>query len=336
VSLLYRALVRIRRLLYRVGVFRTQRLPCPVLVVGNVVVGGAGKTPTVIHLVRHLRERGWTPGIVSRGHGRQGDTCTEVHAHSDSQEVGDEPALIAQTTRAPMVVGRQRAAAAQLLLDRHPEVDIIVSDDGMQHWALARDLTVVVFDERGCGNGWLLPAGLLREPWPAPALGCEPLLVLQTQRPDAVPQALPPGPCPTHPAHRTLSDRLHNPAGHETSLQSLAATQGHTLGALAGIAQPQRFFDMLGAHGVALAHTLALPDHASTEQLLQAWAALPEGVTWLCTEKDAVKLFPALRHRVPAPSVWAVALEQRPVPAFWAALDAALEGLSSRHGRQTP
>jgi tetraacyldisaccharide 4'-kinase len=329
--------MHLRRLLYRLGVFKSQRLPCPVLVVGNVVVGGAGKSPTVIEVVRHLRRRGWTPGIVSRGHGRSGLACVEVDARSTSQDVGDEPTLLAQATQAPTVVGRDRPAAARWLLQQHPEVNIVVSDDGMQHWALARDLTVVVFDERGCGNGWLLPAGLLREPWPAPALANEALLVLQTRRPDAVPRLLPHSPRPTFRADRTLTDTLRDPQGQAMSLQALARTQPRTvLGALAGIAQPQRFFDMLLDQGLALTHCVALPDHADAASLLQALEQHPHTVTWLCTEKDAVKLFPVLQGTAYSPRVWAVGLQQTSEPAFFAALDTALDGLSSRHGRQTP
>ena len=345
VSRLYAALLGLRRLAYRLGIQRSERLPVPVLVVGNVVVGGAGKTPTVIALLRHLRARGWTPGVISRGYGRQGDGCLEVTAAGSGSEAGDEPLLIARATGAPMVVGRRRAEAGQLLLARHPEVDIVVCDDGMQHWALARDLTVVVFDERGSGNGWLLPAGLLREPWPARPWGDGrsegELLVLRTAR---LGVALPPlRPAKVggaiHMARRELSSHAVAADGSQLALSRLAQQPGG-LAALAGIAQPQRFFEMLAARGLSLQQTLELPDHADGPTLLAALqAAQCPGLVWLCTEKDAVKLWPLLQAH-PGMTLWAVPLEQTPEPSFWDELEQALkrlrERLSSRHGRQTP
>ncbi len=331
-SLLYSAVLRVRRTLYRLGLKKTGQLPVPVIVVGNVVVGGAGKTPTVVGLVQHLRDRGWTPGVVSRGHGREdGNACLEVTPDSPGTLVGDEPALIARATRAPMVVGRRRVEAAQTLLRLHPEVDIIVSDDGMQHWALARDLTVVVFDDRGCGNGWLLPAGLLREPWPAQPWGKGQLLALRTTRRAELPLAS--TAVPGFVATRRLSQRAVAPNGQCCGLEQLSHLPSQRpLAALAGIAQPDVFFDMLRACGLPLTRTAALPDHADAATLL---AALTPEHTWLCTEKDAVKLFPLLQGQT-SPTVWSVALEQTPEPAFYTAVDQALNGLSSAHGRQTP
>ncbi|NIC40514.1 tetraacyldisaccharide 4'-kinase [Aquabacterium sp. A08] len=338
-SLLYRALLAARRLAYRLGQLRSTRLPVPVLVVGNVVVGGAGKTPTVVGLVAHLRAQGWTPGVVSRGHGRQADGCLEVQADTDSALAGDEPALIARATGAPLVVGRDRVAAARRLLAQHPDVDLLVSDDGMQHWALQRDMTVVVFDGRGTGNGWLLPAGLLREPWPARAWGGGPLLVLQTQAQADI-RPLAPHPYPAFSAPRTLAPTARDawgqahpwaPAHHAET----APAPPRAWRALAGIAQPEQFFGMLRAAGLVLERTVALPDHASADTLLAALDGTPANTVWLCTEKDAVKLFPHLRQR-PGPRVWAVPLQQTLPADFLAAIDAALAGLSSRHGHQTP
>ena len=340
-SCLYAALLGLRRLAYRIGLARSERLPVPVLVVGNVVVGGAGKTPTVIALLRHLRERGWTPGVISRGYGREGDACLEITPQGSSREAGDEPLLIARASGAPLVVGRRRAEAGRLLLARHPEVDIVVCDDGMQHWALARDLTVVVFDERGSGNGWLLPAGLLREPWPARAWGDGELLLLRTARPDAELAPLQPARpgSSIHMARRELASHAVAADGRQQPLSQLAQQAGG-LAALAGIAQPQRFFEMLRARGLELRQALALPDHADGATLLAALqAAQRQGLVWLCTEKDAVKLFPLLAGQ-PGIALWTVPLEQTPEPAFWYELDRALkrlrERLSSRHGRQTP
>lgn len=330
-SWLYASLLWARRALYRLHLKTSTRLPVPVVVVGNVVIGGAGKTPTVMGLVQHLRRQGWTPGVVSRGHGRAAGECLEVHADSPGDLVGDEPALIARATLAPMVVGRQRVMAARRLLARHPKVDIIVSDDGMQHWPLARDLTVVVFDERGLGNGWLLPAGMLREPWPASPWGAGSLLVLHTRNGDpGQAKPPPPSPYPSFQADRELASEAVNALGQRLPLQALA--QLGPLAAMAGIAQPDRFFAMLQAQGLELQHAQHLPDHADGPRLL---AALRPGLTWLCTEKDAVKLFPLLQERSEG-SVWAVPLAQTAEPAFYAAIDRALDGLSSTHGRQTP
>lgn len=329
ISWLYGAAWALRTLLYRLGIKRSHRLPVPVLVVGNVVVGGAGKTPTVIQIVRHLQAAGWQTGVISRGHGRSRVAVQAVMPDSDPALVGDEPTLIAQATGVPVVVGRDRVAAGLHLLKKHPEVNLIVSDDGMQHWALQRDVTVVVFDARGTGNGWLLPAGLLREPWPARSWGNGPLLVVQTGL-----SRLPAWPCPAHAAPRRLAPYAINAHGDQRSLGDFQASAA--LGALAGIAQPDAFFDMLRQLGLPVHHTLDLPDHASTTDLLAALGHHPDVITWLCTEKDAVKLFPAFASAFAhTPDVWAIPLEQTIEPAFFMALDAALP-LSSRHGHQTP
>lgn len=318
VSQVYRLLLWWHRRPYRQGRRLPHRLSVPVVVVGNVLVGGTGKTPTVMALVEHLRARGWRPGVVSRGHGREGAPCEQVLPDSDGAAVGDEPLLIVQRTGVPLVVGRDRPAAGRHLLERHPEVNVIVSDDGMQHWALHRDLTLVLFDQRGCGNGWLLPAGPLREPWPARPLRDEPLVTVQTH------------------LTRRLADTAHNREGQARPLSDWAASRpGNPPAALAAIAQPERFFDMLQARGVALSRCVALPDHADTSALLSSIRRHPADLDWLCTEKDAVKLFPALTA-AEASRIWAVPLEQPLPDDVAAAVDTRLEALSSRHGYQTP
>ncbi len=344
-SLLTRAAWALRSALYRSGLKRSSRLPVPVLVVGNVVVGGSGKTPTLIGLVQHLQAQGWRPGVLSRGHGRRSTGCLPVQADSHADQTGDEPLLIAQATGVPVYVGRDRAAAGRALLAAHPGVNLLLCDDGMQHWALARDLTVLVFDARGHGNGWLLPAGMLRQPWPAPVWGGGPLLMLQTglpagTRPDP---ALAAG-APAFAATRRLTDQAYDAHGRRLALQRWVQSPAHGHGeqgktevepapvsatlrcaALAGIAQPEAFFALLRQRGLALQHTLALPDHADGATLLQALAPYPSDLDWLCTEKDAVKLFAALRQPgAPAHRVWAVALEQEPDCGFYAAIDQAL------------
>lgn len=128
-------------------------LPVPVIVVGNIIVGGAGKTPLTLWLARQLRDRGWRPGIVSRGYGRSGDEVRAVSAQSRPEDVGDEPLLLARRSEVPVWVGRHRAVAGEALLAAHPEVNVLLCDDGLQHYALARDVELVVFDARGAGNG---------------------------------------------------------------------------------------------------------------------------------------------------------------------------------------
>jgi tetraacyldisaccharide 4'-kinase len=162
-SLVFGALSGLRRELYRRGKLASSALPVPVVVVGNIFIGGTGKTPLTIWLVQALREAGMRPGVISRGHGSSDRLPRPVSAASTAAQVGDEPLLIAQRTGCPVMVGRDRAAAGRALLAAHPDVDILITDDGLQHYALRRDVEVVLFDGRGTGNGWLLPAGPLRE-----------------------------------------------------------------------------------------------------------------------------------------------------------------------------
>ncbi len=252
---------------------------CPVLVVGNLIVGGAGKTPTTIAIVQALKAAGHAPGVVSRGYGRSADTVLEVTQRSDVRVVGDEPLLIHRRSAAPLFVGRDRVAAAQRLLAAHPEVDLIVADDGLQHRQLRRDVEVIVFDERGVGNGLLLPAGPLREPFPA-APGPQAIVLYNHARPST----------PWHGACAGrrlsaacgLSDWL---SGRLDRAEPLSALRGRTLLAVAGIAVPERFFTMLEAAGLAITR-LALPDHHRYDR--PAWPNTAREL--ITTEKDAVKL----------------------------------------------
>ncbi len=164
-SLLFRAAVALRRGLYRAGILRTTRLPVPVIIAGNITAGGTGKTPLVLWLAHFLHEQGRHPGIISRGYGGSATTPQAVTAASDATVCGDEPVLLAQRGPAPVWIGADRVAAARALLAAHPECDVVISDDGLQHYALARDLEIAVIDGlRGLGNGLFLPAGPLREP----------------------------------------------------------------------------------------------------------------------------------------------------------------------------
>lgn len=292
----YRALVAIDRSRVRPAV-----LPVPVIVVGNLVVGGAGKTPLVIALVQALAAAGWRPGIVSRGHGRRHAGVTAVAAATAASEAGDEPLLIRRRTGAPVFVGRQRVAAVQALCVAHPEVDVIVADDGLQHHALPRVAQLIVFDDRGAGNGQLLPAGPLREPMPA-ALSPG-TFVVYTGTSASTP--LPGTVVPRHAA-RVIELQTWATGGAASSVAGtpLARLQGRRLLALAGIGAPSQFFAMLEAAGLTI-DPLPAPDHATYDQ--PPWPAGTAEV--ITTEKDAVKLaaLPELRHS--ATKVWVLPLD---------------------------
>ena len=318
-SLLFGAVAAVDR---RKQARRTQRLPVPVIVIGNVVAGGAGKTPTTLAVVRHLQARGWRPGIVSRGYGRarckraageSADAPLEVAPTSDPRTVGDEPLLLRQRVGVPVFVAAQRADAGRALLAAHPGVDILVCDDGLQHRRLARDVDICVFDRRGIGNGWHLPAGPLREPWPRPVD-----LVLRTE--PGPPLALPPG-AVEFTAQRSLAADALRADGSRVPLTALQG--GPHLVALAGIARPEAFFDMLRAAGLNLHETLALPDHYD----FNSWQRPPDGrESLICTEKDAVKLW---RQR---PDALAVPLLLDVPAAFFDALDQRLAARGVRPG----
>ena len=294
-SLCYRTVSALRRAAYALGWLKTERAPVPVIVVGNLVVGGAGKTPTVIALVQALRQAGWTPGVISRGHGRSRETAAAVRDDSAAAEAGDEPLLIRRRTHAPVWVARRRIDAARDLCAAHAEVDVLVADDGLQHLALARDVQVIVFDERGVGNGWQLPAGPLRQPVPRHVPVNSHVLYNAARASTPWPGAL---------AQRQLAGAALLQdwwRGTPPSLQPLLALRGRRVLAAAGMAAPERFFAMLRDAGLQPT-ALPLPDHHTFEQL--PWPADTKDV--LITEKDAVKL-----PREPAGDtrIWVVALD---------------------------
>ena len=327
VSRLYGVVSHVRRKLYAWGLLTIHRLPVPVVVVGNVVVGGAGKTPTVLALLSHLRARGWRPGVVSRGHGREGNEVLEVLVNTPASDSGDEPALIKRSAEVPVFVGPSRAEAARALLAAHPDVNLIVCDDGLQHLALGRDLSVAVFDVRGVGNGWLLPAGLLREPWPpGKHQPFQPDLILHQTPGGLAPQTpIPAARAPLFKARRRLADHARGPDDQTIELHAL---RGTPLTAAAGIALPEAFFEMLRDRGLHLRQTLALPDHADGATLCAALRACTGPL--ICTEKDAVKLFPIWRDapKGARPStIWTIPLELQPEPGFFEAVDRRLTSI---------
>ena len=324
---LYGLLAGIRRWLYAKGFLTIHRMPVPVVVIGNVVVGGAGKTPTVLALVQHLKARGWRPGVVSRGYGRQGAEPLEVLPDTSPSACGDEPALIRQQSGVPVFVARQRAEAALALLAQHPEVNLLLCDDGLQHLALGRDLAIAVFDDRGTGNGWLLPAGLLREPWPVhKGAPFAPDLVLHQSAQAIQSSRQSTTHIPSFRAQRSLATDALNALGERRPLAALGPS---VVTAVAGIARPQAFFDMLRTAGAVPQHAIALPDHAATD--LYASLLNDHTGTLVCTEKDAVKLFELARRRGPATAarVWATPLQLQVEPAFFAAVDKQLKSLRS-------
>ncbi len=276
-SLPYRLVVALRRALYRVGILRAQRLPVPVIVVGNITVGGSGKTPLVRALAEDLARRGFRPGIVSRGYGGSDAGPAAVMADDDPLRVGDEPPLHA-AAGFPVWIGRDRPAAARALLAAHPHCDVLISDDGLQHYALARDMEIVAVDgSRALGNGLMLPAGPLREPAARLAEADAVVRVTVTSAPSA-PVAAGETQAPLVPLPwRNLRD----PALVADPRQ----WRGEPVHALAGIGDPDRFFALLRGLGID-ATTHPFPDH---HRFVAAELDFPDAAAILMTEKDAVK-----------------------------------------------
>ncbi|WP_394131074.1 tetraacyldisaccharide 4'-kinase [Shewanella maritima] len=265
----------IRRGLFNFGVKQQTQLPVPVIIVGNITAGGSGKTPTVIYLIELLRAHGYQPGVVSRGYGGNINGTAVVHTSSLASEVGDEPSLIVNRTQVPMVVGAKRVDAANRLLSEF-DVNVIISDDGLQHYALGRDIEIALVDgERRYGNQCLIPAGPLRES----------ISRLQTidfvinngakAQGDEVPMIL--EPCPPLPVSPSVS-REDIPADFDNN---------QPLVAMAGIGNPQRFFDSLTSQGFNLASTQAFEDHQAYSEA--SLIAVAGGHGLIMTEKDAVK-----------------------------------------------
>src|SRR5512146_196841 len=274
-SLIFRALAALRRFLYRSGILASVRLPVPVVVIGNISVGGTGKTPLTLWLAQRLIESGWHPGIVSRGYTKTAahrKTPHEVSIDDDADQVGDEPLLMAQRALCPVWIGRDRPAAGLALLQAHPECDIILSDDGLQHYRLQRDAEIAVVDgARRFGNGMLLPAGPLREP------------VSRLRKVDAVVTN------GGQPGNGELAMSLdgslfYNLLNPEIVLPA-GGFAGQRLHAIAGIGHPQRFFAHLERLGLSARHH-AFPDHHGYSP---SDIAFGDADAILMTEKDAVK-----------------------------------------------
>ena len=304
-SALYGAVTALRRKLYRSGIKRSRHPSVPVIVVGNIVAGGTGKTPLTIALVQRLRAAGFTPGVASRGHGRVDEkTARWVDADSDAALSGDEPLLIAHNTGAKVRVDRDRLAAATSL--RQAGCDVIICDDGLQHYRLARDIEIEVVDvRRRYGNGRLLPAGPLREPIERAADCTFRVLNMGVLDQEAMPAAAGLG---EWPMRLQAIEALPILGGRSQALEAFAGQRVH---AVAGIGDPERFFATLRGLGIAVVPH-AFPDHhAYRAEDLDFGSPLPV----LMTEKDAVKCAGF------AGTQWySVPVQARMPEAFWAAV----------------
>lgn len=291
---IFKFLATLRAQLFSAGVYKSAHINAKVIVVGNVMVGGAGKTPTVIAIAEQLTKDGYRVGVISRGYGRKSHEIQEVFSHADATDVGDEPLLIRKRLSLPTFVGRDRVAVAQHLLRTHPHVNTIVCDDGIQHLALFRDMEVYVFDNRGTGNGLPLPAGPLRSAWPphfvaAAGQSATTSIVLHTGSHPAF---------AGHAANRTLAPYGLRSDGSTVPLRNFQNSTAALI-AVAGIAQPEAFFQMLSAHGIQTRENIAYPDHYD----FASWIGPSRKCTILCTEKDAAKIWHAEPNAVAIPLI---------------------------------
>ncbi|EKE82964.1 tetraacyldisaccharide 4'-kinase [Idiomarina xiamenensis] len=270
-SLLFWLLSSLRRNLYRLRILKPYRAPLPVVVVGNISVGGTGKTPAVLAIVKSLQSQGWQPAIISRGYGGQGPFPQTVSATSAASAVGDEPKLLQRRSQVPVVVAPKRRQAIEHLLQETPNIDVVVSDDGLQHYALSRDAEIIIIDaQRGLGNGLLLPAGPLREPaarlkqaeWVVANSAQHPFARFEMQL-----QAL--------PWRRVKDDR------------EIELPDGEAVIAIAGIGNPQRFFNTLKQQGIEIVETGIFADHYAYSQV--DFERFNRRYPIVMTEKDAAK-----------------------------------------------
>lgn len=301
-----------RRMAYRSGLFRTRRLPVPVIVVGNLTVGGTGKTPLTLRVTQWLSDLGYQPGIISRGYGGSARSPRHVRSDSNPLEVGDEPVLMARHAQCPIWIGRRRYDAGRRLLEAHPEVNVLVADDGLQHYALARDMEIVVVDGlRGFGNCRMLPAGPLREP--LGRLATVDAAVVNGGDPDDF-LLLPPS-----FAMRLRGATFRNLRDPSRTV-SADYFAGRRIQALAGIGHPNRFFTHLDRLGLDY-EPHPFPDHHVYRR-----EDLPEGAL-VMTEKDAVKC-----ARIAPEDAWFLAVDADLEPGLKHLINTILK---KRHGPQT-
>jgi tetraacyldisaccharide 4'-kinase len=282
VSVAFSLLVRLRRAMYRRRILQSVRLPVPVIVVGNLTVGGTGKTPLVLRVAELMQRQGRRPAILCRGYGGSDEGPREVAVDDAPARVGDEAVLLARRSGCPVWIGRDRAAAGARMLERHPDRDTIICDDGLQHYGLERDLEIAVEDERGHGNGMLLPAGPLREPSHRPV---DAVVVNGWLDADAGRSRQARATGTTNVFTMRLEPQGFSPVHEPSGSVPVSELAGKRLHAVAGIGNPQRFFALLRQLGLdPVCH--AYPDH-------HAYApgdlAFPDCDIVLMTEKDAVK-----------------------------------------------
>lgn len=298
-SLGYAGAMRARGFAYARGWMRSHAVSAKVIVVGNLSVGGAGKTPLVMALVHACKTRGMRPGVIARGYRSDSLMTREVTAKMSAREAGDEPLLIFRKCNAPVAVGRNRVQCAQLLIEKH-NCGIIISDDGFQHHALQRDLDIVVIDgERGLGNRWCLPAGPLREA--AGALARADLIAVNGDKAGDGEFAL----------HPRIENAVRIGGGGD-SMRALKSFAGGKVHAVAGTGNPRRFFRQLRAHGIEVTPH-AFPDH---HRFCANDLNFARGENVLLTEKDAVKVTPLLTAESGV-TFWRVPLQLSPPPEFF-------------------
>jgi tetraacyldisaccharide 4'-kinase len=291
-SLAFAALVLARRALFKCRILKSVHPGVPVVVVGNITVGGTGKTPLVLWIAEFLKSKGWTPGIVSRGYGAKELAPRAATIASLPDEVGDEPIVLARRSGCPVWVGADRVAVARALRAAHPDVDVLVLDDGLQHYRLRRDIEIAVVDARGFGNGLLLPAGPLREP------------LSRLRSVDTVVSHGGPG---ASEASMQLEGDLAYRMTNSADRRHAGSFAGAPVHAVAGIGDPTRFFKYLQGFGLEI-QPHPFPDH---HPLKPRDLDFGDDRPVLLTEKDAVKLRHAAR-----PNWWVLPVTARLTPAF--------------------
>jgi tetraacyldisaccharide 4'-kinase len=291
-SLVFLVVVLARRLLYWLRLLPSRHPGIPVIVVGNLTVGGSGKTPLVLWIAEFLKAKGWSPAIVSRGYKGSSETPRAATLASEPAEVGDEPVVLARRSGCPVWVGADRLAVIAALRAANPGANVVILDDGLQHYRLRRDLEIAVLDGRGTGNGFLLPAGPLREPaWRLRTVDA--VVANGLSRMGDFSMVL-------------VGDTLHRMTDARDR-RPLKAFAGQTVHAVAGIGDPKRFFLQLGAAGIKVAPHPFPDHHAFRPRDLEFGDGLPV----LMTEKDAVKL----RHAA-QPDWWVLPVTARLDAAF--------------------
>ena len=289
VSLVFSCLIWLRQKLYATGFIKSDSLAVPVIVIGNVTVGGTGKTPLVIWMAQWLKSEGYSPGIISRGYGGKNQGPTAVFETSDPLEVGDEPLLVARRTLCPVWIGKNRVDVARHLLNKFPECDVIISDDGLQHYRLRRDIEISVVDEvLGFGNGRMLPAGPLREPLSRLAT----VDAIVANGSGMTPEMI----------GMSLESVLVYELGHPENIVSIEYFRGREIHAVAGIGNPNRFFQHLQKAGLRVVMH-PFPDHHvfNLHEL-----DFGDQTTIMMTEKDAVKC-----EKLPLRNAWVLTVEAK-------------------------